>query len=165
MSANQPQPAPIPNAERPTWEIVVEDMKERDQTGREKYGVHLQPCNGRKSIVDAYQESLDHTVYLKNEIIERDRMEARIRHLEQELKDTQDLLQTPEYAREQPCGCIVCVCETNDRCHGCGAKMCEDKSRCVFTGDNRKLIQYADAPTYNQLRAELASLKNQSHTN
>ena len=27
-------------------------------------------------------------------------------------------------AREQPCGCIVCRCEDEHQCHGCGAKNC-----------------------------------------
>lgn len=29
-----------------------------------------------------------------------------------------------ELQRNQPCGCIVCVCEDNEQCHGCGAKHC-----------------------------------------
>ena len=27
-------------------------------------------------------------------------------------------------ARQQPCGCLVCVCYSDDRCNGCGAKGC-----------------------------------------
>ena len=27
-------------------------------------------------------------------------------------------------ARQQPCGCVVCICESDDRCNGCGAKGC-----------------------------------------
>lgn len=27
-------------------------------------------------------------------------------------------------ARHQPCGCVVCTCDDEDRCHGCGAKHC-----------------------------------------
>jgi hypothetical protein len=27
-------------------------------------------------------------------------------------------------AKHQPCGCIVCTCEDDLRCHGCGAKHC-----------------------------------------
>ena len=26
--------------------------------------------------------------------------------------------------REQPCGCILCVCEDDEQCQGCGAKLC-----------------------------------------
>ena len=27
-------------------------------------------------------------------------------------------------AKHQPCGCVVCTCEDEVRCHGCGAKHC-----------------------------------------
>lgn len=27
-------------------------------------------------------------------------------------------------AKHQPCGCIICTCEDEMRCHGCGAKHC-----------------------------------------
>jgi len=27
-------------------------------------------------------------------------------------------------AKRQPCGCVVCTCETDDQCSGCGAKHC-----------------------------------------
>lgn len=30
----------------------------------------------------------------------------------------------PELARNQPCGCVVCVCEGETQCFGCGAKNC-----------------------------------------
>ena len=30
----------------------------------------------------------------------------------------------PELARHQPCGCIVCRCESDEQCSGCGAKNC-----------------------------------------
>lgn len=68
---NIPEPPPVPTQERGTWELVVEDMQERDRIGREKYGTPLQPNNGRDSLVDAYQEALDLAVYLKNEIRKR----------------------------------------------------------------------------------------------
>jgi hypothetical protein len=32
--------------------------------------------------------------------------------------------QAPLLARNQPCGCIVCICEDEVQCHGCGAKDC-----------------------------------------
>ena len=31
-----------------------------------------------------------------------------------------------ELARHQPCGCIVCACENEDQCQGCGAKTCDE---------------------------------------
>ena len=65
------QAAPVPNDRRATWELVIEDMRERHRVGMERYGTALQPHNGRDSLVDAYQEALDLAVYLKNAIVER----------------------------------------------------------------------------------------------
>lgn len=66
------QPPPVPNAGRPIWELVVEDMKERDRVGRERYGTPLQAGNGRDALVDLYQELLDACVYIRQVIVERD---------------------------------------------------------------------------------------------
>lgn len=27
-------------------------------------------------------------------------------------------------ARNQPCGCVICVCEDDEQCQGCGARSC-----------------------------------------
>ncbi len=67
---SNPEPDPAPNDSRPIWELVVEDMKERDQTGREKYGTPPQAGNGRDPLIDAYQEALDLCVYLRQAIEE-----------------------------------------------------------------------------------------------
>lgn len=56
----------------PVRELVVADMRARDDEGRRKYGVPLQPFNGRDSLVDAYQEALDLSVYLRNLQVEQD---------------------------------------------------------------------------------------------
>lgn len=66
------QPAPKPNALPAVWDLVIKDMAERDRVGRERYGVQLQPHNGRDALVDAYQEALDLAVYLRQAIFERD---------------------------------------------------------------------------------------------
>ena len=71
MSHNAEQPDPTPNAGRPVWELVIEDMRERDRVGRARYGTPLQPHNGRDALVDAYQEALDLCVYLRQAIEER----------------------------------------------------------------------------------------------
>lgn len=34
-------------------------------------------------------------------------------------------------SRHQPCGCVICICDTDDQCLGCGAKMC-NTTECVF---------------------------------
>lgn len=69
------QPTPRRNDEVPTWDLVVADIQARDQVGRQRYGTPLQPRNGRDSLRDAYEETLDTVVYLRN----RMREEADIR--------------------------------------------------------------------------------------
>ncbi len=66
------QPPPKPNAGPPVWDLVIQDMRDRDLVGRERYGTPLQPHNGRDALVDAYQEVLDAAVYLRQAIYERD---------------------------------------------------------------------------------------------
>lgn len=66
------QPAPIPNECPFVWDLVVADMRHRDAIGRERYGVPLQPFNGRDALFDAYCECLDMAVYLRQAIFERD---------------------------------------------------------------------------------------------
>lgn len=71
----QDQPTPVTNGGTPIWELVIQDMKERDQVGRERYGTPLQAFNGRDALVDAYQEALDLAVYLRQAIVERNSRE------------------------------------------------------------------------------------------
>ena len=70
-SVNIPEPMPTPNSYPAVWDLVVNDMAERDRIGEQKYGTRLQPHNGRDFLVDAYQESLDLVVYLRGEIHQR----------------------------------------------------------------------------------------------
>lgn len=72
MSINAHQPTPKQNVNEAVWDLVISDMKDRDQVGRERYGTPLQGFNGRDALVDAYQESLDLVVYLRQAIWERD---------------------------------------------------------------------------------------------
>jgi hypothetical protein len=51
-------------------ELLVTDARERDAVGRQRYGTPLQAGNGRDALVDAYQESLDLVVYLRQAIEE-----------------------------------------------------------------------------------------------
>lgn len=78
----QTQPEPIGNNSQPSWDLVIEDyrsknkhsfvenivelMKMRNEIGIKRYGVPLQPYNGRDSVIDAIDEATDLTVYLKN---------------------------------------------------------------------------------------------------
>lgn len=66
------QPAPTVNDGPAVWDLVIADMKARDEIGQERYGVRLQPHNGRDVIIDLYQELLDATVYMRQLIYERD---------------------------------------------------------------------------------------------
>lgn len=65
------QPKPVPNEGRPVWDMVVDDMKARDNIGRARYGTPLQTNNGRDMLQDAYEEALDLVVYLRGAIEER----------------------------------------------------------------------------------------------
>jgi len=67
------QPAPSHNALPAVWDLVIKDMRSRDEYGRAKYNTPLQPNNGRDALLDAYQEALDLCVYLRQVIYERDR--------------------------------------------------------------------------------------------
>jgi len=87
MSAINPEPKPRANDNPAIWTLVLEDvpyvfpradqaivvaelrndMHARDEMGRAKYGTHLQAHNGRRPLVDAYQEALDLCAYLKQE--------------------------------------------------------------------------------------------------
>ena len=72
MSLNAPQPPPRPSIHPAAWDLVMADIRERDAHGTAKYGQRLVPGDGRDSLVDAYQEALDLTVYLRKAIFERD---------------------------------------------------------------------------------------------
>lgn len=65
------QPAPTPNGNRPVWDMVIDDMRQRDAVGRERYGTPLQIHNGRDALQDAYAEALDLVVYLRQAIEEQ----------------------------------------------------------------------------------------------
>lgn len=64
------EPLPIPNSSRPVWEVVIEDMFQRNEFGKAKYGTPLQANNGRNALKDAYEEVLDLAVYLKQKLME-----------------------------------------------------------------------------------------------
>ena len=65
------QPKPKKNNYPHVWDLVIEDMKARDELGFKRYKTHLQPFNGRDALQDAYEESLDLCVYLRQAIEER----------------------------------------------------------------------------------------------
>lgn len=65
------EPDPIKTDEKPVWELVIDDMRQRDNEGRAKYGTPLQCSNGRDALIDLYQELLDACVYTRQEIERR----------------------------------------------------------------------------------------------
>jgi hypothetical protein len=65
------QPNPTSSPDLPDiMELVREDLKERQVVGLQRYGTPLQPFNGRRALVDAYQESLDMAAYLRQQLWE-----------------------------------------------------------------------------------------------
>lgn len=66
------QPEPKANDQPAIWPLVIRDMHNRDLLGRSRYGVPLQPHNGRDALQDAYEEALDLCAYLRSAIYERD---------------------------------------------------------------------------------------------
>lgn len=73
------QPPPVKNDRPAVWDLVMADIKERDEVGTKRYGTRLQPFNGRDAITDAYQEALDMVVYLRQAIEEREQGPETIR--------------------------------------------------------------------------------------
>jgi hypothetical protein len=66
------QPPPKSNDGPAILSLVAKDMDARDRLGRDRYGMPLQPNNGRDALRDAYAEALDLCVYLRQAIYERD---------------------------------------------------------------------------------------------
>lgn len=73
------QVAPVHNNQPSCHDLVIEDMKERKDFGKKKYGTELQPFNGRSFLLDAYEEVLDLAVYLRGKI-EEERQAEQDRH-------------------------------------------------------------------------------------
>lgn len=72
VAQHQEQPAPTANQHPAVWPLVMVDMASRDKLGRERYGLPLQPHNGRDMLRDIYEELLDAAVYIRAAIYERD---------------------------------------------------------------------------------------------
>lgn len=66
------QPLPTPNDHTDIMALVSGDVLGRRDLGISRYGTTLQPLNGRDSLQDAYDESLDKSVYLRTLMAERD---------------------------------------------------------------------------------------------
>jgi len=66
------QPKPKENKNPAVWDLVMKDIATRDRHGFEKYGVRLQPFNGRDTLRDLYEELLDAVVYIRSLIYEKE---------------------------------------------------------------------------------------------
>src|SRR3990167_560270 len=75
---------PKPSSQPPIILKVFKDLAERGEQGFRQYGVALQPLNGRKPLQDAYEELLDLTLYIAQEL-----EEDVLTHTEQ-LKDNEE---------------------------------------------------------------------------
>lgn len=64
------EPNPFPGTAEVLPELL-KDIQDKAESGRVKYGTHLQTHNGRKALVDLYQELLDACFYIKQELMER----------------------------------------------------------------------------------------------
>lgn len=51
--------------------LVRDDIEQRAVLGKERYGHRLAPHNGRDALIDAYQEALDLSMYLRQLLYER----------------------------------------------------------------------------------------------
>jgi len=69
--ATRVQLPPRKNTKPDVTRLVIDDMRSRGIAGKEKYGVPLQPMNGRDPLIDAYQEAIDLCKYLRQELYEK----------------------------------------------------------------------------------------------
>lgn len=66
MNLSNEEPAPIHNDDSVSaWDLVLQDIADRRQSGIAHYGTELVTNNGRNALIDAYQEALDLVVYLR----------------------------------------------------------------------------------------------------
>lgn len=66
--ASTPEPMPTGGTGPSIHDLVVRDVLARKAMGLRKYGVYLRIGDGRRTLVDAYQEALDLAVYLRQEL-------------------------------------------------------------------------------------------------
>jgi hypothetical protein len=86
------QPLPTRNERPDIQSQVIADIEARRELGIQRYGTALQPHNGRDALRDAYEESLDLAMYLKQAMVERadDPALAEVERLATELHKAQD---------------------------------------------------------------------------
>jgi hypothetical protein len=70
VADSKAQPAPVGGG-RAVFDLVMRDLEKRKADGVIKYGTVLRENNGRNPLMDAYQESLDLTMYLRQALMEQ----------------------------------------------------------------------------------------------
>lgn len=68
------QQPPVKNGYPHVADQVIKEIYLRKKLGTHNYGCALQPFNGRNALQDAYEESIDQSLYLKQALIEREEM-------------------------------------------------------------------------------------------
>lgn len=96
------QPNPTPNDRAPIADLVMQDMRDRKDLGIQQYGTPLQAFNGRDSLQDAYEETLDKSVYLKQALIEKAELMIWLGHLLRghDHKDAATVIEATEQLRK-----------------------------------------------------------------
>lgn len=123
MSLVTPQPPPKQdNPEPAIWDLVIADMKARDEFGHRKYGTRLRAYDGRDTLVDAYQESLDKTVYLRKLIYERD-------------NPTIDVIERRRKRKRE----TKAAHEANGLCRDCSKAAVDGRTRCAGCAANARV--------------------------
>lgn len=79
MTEHEEQQRPTPNGSVHIHDLVSQDHQDRKALGTERYGTPLQADNGRDALRDAYEESLDLSVYLRQAMEERNLVLATLR--------------------------------------------------------------------------------------
>lgn len=74
-NASEHQPPPT-QGNQVVVDVVLADIRERAETGKQKYGTYLQTNNGRDALWDAYQEAIDLVMYLRQKLLEQERDSA-----------------------------------------------------------------------------------------
>lgn len=76
----QEQPQPSKNDLPCIQDLVIRDIENRKEVGKQRYGTTLQPFNGRSALWDAYFEAVDLVQYLRQLIYEQEHQERGYGH-------------------------------------------------------------------------------------
>lgn len=70
VTGSQPPPVVEEDMSVDVNRLVIDDLNKRKEMGIAKYGKALTTYNGRNGLIDAYQEALDMTLYLRQQLEE-----------------------------------------------------------------------------------------------